>query len=348
MAERKRIRDWMDIPARFEAGEKNGITDVKGVTVGHCTLTEGTACTGVTIISPHYGDPYRFPTPCAVYAGNGFGKLAGSVQVEELGIAESLIGLTNTFSVAQVIQGILECQIPFMGENDWSMNTLVGETNDGGLNDLRAFHVKSEHVAKAIAALSENVEEGCVGAGTGTRCYGFKGGIGTASRVIPGSVIGEFESYTVGALAQTNFGGNLNIYGHALPLKPVPERPLAGSCMIIVATDAPLDARQLKRIAKRGIVGLNDTGSYLAHSSGDFCIAFSNCAANLFDRHDTHKKPFMRLDDGQLDPLFEATVEAVREAIYNSLTMAVTTEKNGVTAKQFDITDYAGILPLKR
>ncbi|HWR18668.1 MAG TPA: P1 family peptidase [Clostridia bacterium] len=348
MAERKRIRDWMDIPARFEAGEKNSITDVLGVTVGHCTLKEGTACTGVTIISPHVKDPYRFPTPCAVYAGNGFGKLAGSVQVEELGVLESLIGLTNTFSVAQVIQGILEHQVQHMGENDWSMNTLVGETNDGGLNDLRAFHVKSTHTLKAIAALSKDVEEGCVGAGTGTRCYGFKGGIGTASRIILGSVMGERENYTVGALAQTNFGGNLNIYGHQLPLAPVDERPLAGSCMIIVATDAPLDARQLKRIAKRGIVGLNDTGSYLAHSSGDFCVAFSNCADNLFDRHDAHKKPFMRLDDGQLDPLFEATVEAVREAIYNSLTMAVTTEKNGVIAKQFDITDYADLLKLKR
>ncbi|HWS29548.1 MAG TPA: P1 family peptidase [Clostridia bacterium] len=347
MAERKRIRDWMNIPARFQTGEKNGITDVMGVAVGHCTLTEGTACTGVTVIRPHLLDPYRFPTPCAVYAGNGFGKLAGSVQVEELGVAESLIGLTNTFSVAQVIQGILEYQIPFMGENDWSMNTLVGETNDGGLNDLRAFHVKSEHALRAISALSEDVEEGCVGAGTGTRCFGFKGGIGTASRIVPGLAVGEQESYLVGALVQTNYGGNLNVYGHALPLKPVPERPLAGSCMVIVATDAPLDARQLKRIAKRGIVGLNDTGSYLSHSSGDFCIAFSNCAENLFDRHDTHKKPFVRLDDGQLDPLFEATAEAVREAVYNSLTMAATMEKNGITVKEFDITEYADILPLK-
>ena len=348
MAERKRIRDWMDIPSRFFPGEKNSIADVTGVTVGHCTLTEGKACTGVTVISPHAGDPYRFPTPCAVYVGNGFGKLAGSVQVEELGVLESLIGLTNTFSVAQVLQGILEHQVKNLTDQDWSMNVLVGETNDGGLNDLRAFFVKPEHVARAISALSETVEEGCVGAGTGTRCFGFKGGIGTASRVVLGKTVGEREDYTVGALVQSNFGGNLNIYGHALPLKPVAERPMPGSCMVIVATDAPLDARQLKRVAKRGIVGLNNTGSYLSHSSGDFCVAFSNCEKNLFDRHDRHKRAFLCLSDEQLEPLFEATAEAVREAVYNSLTMAVITEKNGVTAKAFDIVEYADILPLKR
>ncbi len=344
MAQRRRIRDWMEIPGRFSPGERNSISDVSGVRVGHHTVTEGSACTGVTVVSPHGRDPYRYPAPCAMFAGNGFGKLAGSVQVEELGVLESLIGLTNTFSVAQVMQGILEYQVKTMGDNDWSMNVLVGETNDGGLNDIRAFHIKPSHVSLAIAALSTDVEEGCVGAGAGTRCFGFKGGIGTASRVVPGTAVGERESYTVGALVQTNFGGSLNIYGRALPLKPLKERPMPGSCMVVVATDAPVDARQLKRIAKRGIVGLTDTGSYLSHSSGDFCIAFSNYAENLFDRHDAHKKPFLRLSDEQLDPLFEATAEAVREAVYNSLTMAVTTEKNGVRAEAFDITAYEGLL----
>lgn len=346
MAERKRIREWMEVPSRFSPGEKNAITDVKGVAVGHCTIKEKTACTGVTVICPHTGDPYRFPSPCAVYAGNGFGKLAGAMQVEELGVLESLIGLTNTFSVAQVLQGILEHQVKSMTDKDWSMNVLVGETNDAGLNDLRAFHVRPEHVARAIAALGENVEEGAVGAGAGTRCFGFKGGIGTASRVVPGNTVGEREAYTVGALVQSNFGGNLNIYGHSLPLKPVRERPMPGSCMVIVATDAPADARQLKRIAKRGIAGLIETGSYLSHSSGDFAVAFSN--RNLNDRHDEHVKLWSRLDDAQLEPLFEATAEAVREAVYNSLTMAETTSCNGVLAKAFDPAEFSRFLPILR
>ncbi|MCE5235379.1 MAG: P1 family peptidase [Clostridiaceae bacterium] len=346
MVERKRIREWMEVPSRFSPGGKNAITDVKGVAVGHCTIREGTACTGVTVIRPHAGDPYRFPSPCAVYAGNGYGKLAGAMQIEELGALESLIGLTNTFSVAQVIQGILEHQVKSMTDKDWSMNVLVGETNDAGLNDLRAFHVRPEHVARAISALGENVEEGAVGAGAGTRCFGFKGGIGTASRVIPGSAVGERGAYTVGVLVQTNFGGNLNIYGHSLPLKPVEERPMPGSCMVIVATDAPVDARQLKRVAKRGIAGLIETGSYLSHASGDFAVAFSN--RNLFDRHDEHVKKINCLDDAQLDPLFEATAESVREAVYNSLTMAVTTSCNGVVATAFDPTEFGRFLPTFR
>ncbi|HWQ58971.1 MAG TPA: P1 family peptidase [Clostridia bacterium] len=347
MTQRKRIREWMEIPARFEPGERNSITDVPGVLVGHCTLKREPICTGVTVVKPHAGDPYKYPAPCAIYVGNGFGKLAGSVQVEELGTVESLIGLTNTFSVAQVLQGIIDYQLGFMGEGDWSMNVLVGETNDGGLNDIRACAVRPEHVRRAIEALGEHVEEGCVGAGAGTRCYGFKGGIGTASRVVPRRATGEEEDYVVGALVQTNFDGNLNIYGRRLSRDSDKERPMPGSCMVVVATNAPVDARQLKRIAKRGILGIAYTGSYLAHSSGDFCIAFSNREENLVDRHRMRKAAFTRLDDEQLDPLFEAAAEAVQEAVYNSLTMAVSTRSNGNAAEGFDIEAYAHLLPLR-
>lgn len=347
MAQQKRIRAWMEIPARYEPGERNAITDVAGVLVGHHTMIDDPVCTGVTVVRPHEGDPYRFPVPCAVYSGNGYGKLAGSIQVEELGNLESLIGLTNTYSVAQVIQGIMDYQLALLGEDDWSMNILVGETNDGGLNDIRARSVRPCHARYAIEALSKDVAEGCVGAGAGTRCYDYKGGIGTASRVVPGSATGEDEEYTVGALVQTNFGGNLNIYGRRLPFRPARERPMPGSCMVVVATDAPLDARQLKRVAKRGILGLAYTGSYLAHSSGDFAVAFSNYPQNLVDRHIRRKAAFVRLDDEQLDPLFEAAAEAVQEAVYNSLTMALTTRSNGAVAEAFDIGQYADILPLK-
>lgn len=346
MAERKRIREWMEIPSRFQPGPHNRITDVPGVAVGHCTVTGDGAQTGVTVIRPHERDPYCYPTPCAIYAGNGFGKLSGSIQIEELGLLESLIGLTNTLSIAPVIQGILNYQVPKMGKNDWSMNILVGETNDGDLNDIRGFRITPQHVAKAIANLGSEVQEGCVGAGAGTCCYGFKGGIGTASRLVPGAALGENEDFMIGALVQTNFGGNLNIYGHQLPYQPMVEKPKPGSCMVLVATNAPLNARQLKRIAKRGIVGLTYTGSYLAHSSGDFCVAFSNCPQNLADRHMEHRMDFARLSDEQLDPLFEAAADAVRESVYNSLTMAETVTSNGVTKEAFDITAYPELIPL--
>ncbi len=243
----------MDIPGRFNTGTMNAITDVKGVTVGHCTIIEGKNIrTGVTVIKPHDNDPFLMKLPCAVYAGNGFGKLTGTIQVEELGELESLIGLTNTLSVCQVVQGILNYHIPRMPASEKSINVLVGETNDAYFNDIKGCHVTPEHVARAIEDCSETAVEGCVGAGAGVSCCGFKSGIGTASRTVPGIHLGEEGNYTVGALVQANFGGNLNIYGHQLPFAALPEKEIKGSCMIIVATDAPVDARQLKRIAKRG------------------------------------------------------------------------------------------------
>lgn len=349
MRERRRIRDWMDVPGRFTPGCRNAITDVPDVLVGQKTLIEGeNVRTGVTIVRPHAGDLYHEQTPCAVCVGNGFGKLTGSLQVTELGVCESLIGLTNTLSVPQVTQGILLAQKPLVGEDDGSMNVLVGETNDGFLSDLYGFHVTPAHALEAIAALSETVDEGAVGAGTGTSCYGFKGGIGTSSRIVPGKNIGEKRDYTVGVLIQTNFGGNLNVYGHQLPYKPLPEPDPAGSCMIVVATDAPMDSRQLYRLSKRAIVGMAATGSYLSNGSGDFAIAFSNCKENLCDKRSEHIKTFLRLADPQMNCFFEAAADAAREAVYNSLTMAVdVTGYLGHSRKAFDITDYANIIPLR-
>ena len=349
MREQRRIRDWMDIPGRFQPGKRNAITDVPNVLVGQKTLIEGDSVrTGVTIVRPHAGDLYHLQTPTAVCVGNGFGKLTGSLQVQELGVSESLIGLTNTLSVPQVAQGILMAQKPLVEKGDGSMNVLVGETNDGFLSDLYGFHITPAHTLEAIAALGETVEEGAVGAGTGTSCFNYKGGIGTASRVVPGKNIGEKDDYTVGVIIQTNFGGNLNIYGYQLPYAPLPEPDPAGSCMIIVATDAPMDSRQLYRLAKRAIVGMSYTGSFLSNGSGDFAIAFSNAKENLQDKRSEHIRAFSRLSDPQMNCFFEAAADAAREAVYNSLTMAVDVfGYQGHSRKAFDITDHAKGIPLK-
>lgn len=349
MRECRRIRDWMEIPGRFQPGKRNAITDVPGVLVGQKTILRGeTVRTGVTVVRPHAGDLYHMVTPCAVCVGNGFGKLTGSVQVQELGVVESLIGLTNTLSVPQVTQGILEYQKQWVRAGDGSMNVLVGETNDGFLNDLYGFHITPNDTLDAIAALGETVEEGAVGAGAGTSCYNYKGGIGTASRIVPGKHIGERKDYTVGVLIQTNFGGNLNIYGHPLPFEPLPEPDPAGSCMIVVGTDAPVNARQLYRVAKRAIVGMAATGSFLSNGSGDFAIAFSNCEENLYDKGDEHAHTYRQLADPQLNCFFEAAADAAREAVYDTLTMAVDVKGfKGHERRAFDLTQFADRIPLK-
>lgn len=327
----------MEVPGRFLPGKKNLITDVQGVTVGHCTLESGTRIhTGVTVISPHPGDPYRLPCPAAVFTGNGYGKLAGSIQVNELGELESLIGLTNTLSVPAVLQGIVEHHVKNSAPVR-SINPLVGETNDGGLNDIASLYVTPAHAHEAIETLSADFLEGAVGAGTGTRCFSYKGGIGSASRTIPGSVIGEPRGYTVGALVQSNFSGNLNIYGRQLPYRPLPDKTQKGSCMVLLATDAPMLHRQLMRLAKRGILGLAYTGSYLANGSGDFCIAFSNYPGNIYPRDTVSARALTALSDEQLDPFFESAADAVREAVYNSLLMAVDVEGFTASASAFDI-----------
>lgn len=319
--ERPRVRDLgIDIGV-FRTGTLNAITDVPGVLVGHTTLVRGDSIrTGVTAILPHGGNLFASKVPAAVYVGNGFGKLIGSTQVEELGVIETPVVLTNTLSVWTAAEGVVEYMLA-LPENAGvgSINPVVGETNDGHLNDIRGRHVTRADVIAAIQhAQGGDVEEGCVGAGTGTVCFGWKGGIGTSSRVLPKNM----GTYTVGALVQTNFGGILDVAGvpvgkelgkHAFKERLDATRD--GSCMIVIATNAPLDARQLKRLAKRATLALGRTGSMMSHGSGDYVIAFSTTGGE--------RTSFV--EEESLTPLFQAVVEATEEAILNSLCKATTT-----------------------
>lgn len=317
-------------------GAFNSITDVPGVKVGHTTIMEGSSIrTGVTAILPHDGNMFQEKVPAAIFVGNGFGKLAGSTQVMELGNLETPIILTNTLSVSTGMDAVIEYTLNLPGnENVQSVNAVMGETNDGYLNDIRGRHVKKEHVLEAIQkASSGSVKEGNVGAGTGTVCFGWKGGIGTASRVLPKATGG----YTVGVLVQTNFGGVLQVDG-----APVGEElkkyflsgqleNADGSCMMVVATDAPLDARNLERLAQRAMMGLAKTGGIASNGSGDYVIAFSTNAGIrvMHDKNErTDSASFLRND--VVSPLFLAVIEATEEAIINSLFAAETmTGKDG-------------------
>lgn len=313
-------------------GAYNAITDVPGVLVGHTTLIQGDAVrTGVTAVLPHGGNLFQQKIPAALFVGNGFGKLAGVTQVQELGNIESPILLTNTLSVATALEAGVDYTLQQEGnEKVQSVNVIVGETNDSYLNDIRGRHVKKEHVRQAIAnAKSGTIAEGAVGAGTGTVCFGWKGGIGTASRKLPTKLGG----YTVGVLVQSNFGGVLQIdgvpVGEALGkyyLSDVLNNPVDGSCMIVVATDAPLDSRNLERLAKRAFMGLAKTGGIASNGSGDYVIAFSADTSLRIAHQSTEAKQtvsLLRNDD--LSPLFMAAIEATEEAIINSLFMAATT-----------------------
>lgn len=311
----------MEIPGRFKPGARNAITDVAEVKCAHVTLAGEGICTGLTLISSCEGDIFKNPLPAAIVAGNGFGKLVGALQVEELGEIESLIGLTNTLSVAAVLQGLVDYHTPKLPDDYKSINIVVGETNDGRLNDIKGCHIKPHHVAEAIAHLSEDIEEGSVGAGTGTVAFGFKGGIGTSSRVIPTEISGEERDFTIGTLVQSNYGGNLTIYGQRIPKPPEPLVHENGSCMIVAITDAPLSSRQLKRLAKRALIGMTNTGSIMHNGSGDFAVAVSNHPANRRSRTGRGQS-FYYLSDMQLNPFFEACADAVQEALYNSMTMA--------------------------
>ncbi|MBX2942965.1 MAG: P1 family peptidase [Cyclobacteriaceae bacterium] len=322
----KRARDYGIEIGVLKPGTNNAITDVKGVLVGHVTLMEGENIrTGVTAIVPHDKNIFQNKVPAAIYVGNGFGKLAGSTQVEELGNIETPIVLTNTLSVAQGLEGLIDYTLSFKeNENVKSVNGMVGETNDGGLNDIQGRHVKKEHVVSAIKnAKGGKVEEGSVGAGTGTICFGFKGGIGTSSRVLPK----ELGGYTVGVLTQTNFGGVLQIDGVPVgeelgqyAYKKSIEGSVDGSCMMVVATDAPLDARNLKRLAKRAIMGLAKTGGIASNGSGDYVIVFSaNESVRIPFDADKATDTFTLLRNDNMSPLFMATIEATEEAIINSL-----------------------------
>ena len=337
-AQKKRMRDYGLSYGIFKTGKYNAITDVSGVTVGQVTLNQGDDMrTGVTAIIPHQGNIFRKKVPAAIYLGNGFGKLAGYSQVKELGNIETPIVLTNTLNIASGLDGLITYTINQPGnENVRSVNAIVGETNDGGLNNIRARYVKPEHVLQALSqAKGGPVEEGCVGAGTGTICFSWKGGIGTSSRVIPENLGG----YTVGVLVQTNYGGileicgvgvgrKLNDYSFRKSVEAEARKEEAkkgdGSCMIVVATDAPVDARQLERMAKRAFMALAKTGSFASNGSGDYVIAFSVCPDNLVEGEETHITKV--LDNDQMSPMFEATVEATAEALWNSLFAAKTTK----------------------
>lgn len=329
----KRARDFGIHIGVLKPGLLNSITDVNGVTVGHSTIKKGdTVNTGVTVIIPHQGNIFQQKVPAAVYTGNGFGKLAGSTQINELGNIETPIALTNTLSVSAAMNGLITHTLDKAGnEKISSVNAVVGETNDGFLNDIRGRHVSEQNVLEAIKnATSAQVIEGAVGAGTGTVCFGFKGGIGSASRKLPSSLGG----YTVGVLVQSNFGGVLTIDGIAVgeflqkfSFSNELLNNVDGSCMIVVATDAPLDHRNLMRLAKRAMLGLGRTGGIASNGSGDYVIAFSTFEQNRV-LHQTNNEPksTLVLPNDSNSPLFMATIEATEEAIINSLFAAVDTK----------------------
>ena len=330
-SQNKRLRDYGIEIGVLKTGKLNAITDVEGVYVGHETIIEGNNVrTGVTAIIPHQGNIFQNKVPAAIYIGNGFGKLAGYSQVKELGNIETPIILTNTLSVATATEGLISYTLnQEENKNVRSVNSVVGETNDGWLNDIRGRHVKEQHVLNAIAnAKSGSVEEGNVGAGTGTICFGYKGGIGTSSRKLPESLGG----YTVGVLVQTNFGGFLEINGVPIakelqeyPYKDKILNDVDGSCMMVVITNAPLNARNLERLAKRAMFGLAKTGGIASNGSGDYVIALSTAKENLIPYQSEsmfNEKKEVRNDD--MSPLFLATIESTEEAILNSLFTAET------------------------
>ena len=339
-------------------GPFNAITDVSGVTVGHTTIIRGDNIrTGVTAILPHKGNLYREKVPGAVFVGNGFGKLMGSTQVDELGEIETPVLLTSTLSVPRTADFLLDYMLSLPGNEDvQSVNPVVAETNDGFLNDIRGRHITREDVLAAIkSAQTGNVGEGSVGAGTGTVAFGFKGGIGTSSRVLPAPLGG----FTLGVLVQTNYGGVLTINGapvgrelgrYYLKQELEGERQSSfeqernnnadGSVIIVIATDAPLDARNLKRLAARAMMGLARTGASGSNGSGDYAIAFSvspdvrvRSAAAAGESSALVKL----LRNDAMSPLFQAVIEATEEAIYNSLFRATTTSGRGRTVESLPL-----------
>jgi D-aminopeptidase len=306
-------------------GPRNAITDVEGVRVGHVTLRRGDNIrTGVTAILPNSGNLFRDKVPGAVFVGNGFGKLMGSTQVNELGQIETPILLTSTLNVPRVADALLDYMLALPGnETVRSINPLVAETNDGFLNDIRGRHVGRDEVLAAIKGASTEVIEGAVGAGTGTVCFGWKGGIGTSSRIA-----GKF---TVGVLVQTNYGGQLRLLGTPLPR----QGAAGGSVIVVIATDAPLDHRNLSRLGARAMLGLGRTGADGSNGSGDYAIAFS-----------TRQAPALANDE--MSPLFLAVIDATEEAVYNSLLKAETTTGNGRTVEAIPVEKVKEVLARQR
>ena len=322
----------------LQPGQNNAITDVEGVLVGQVNVHDDKkgAHTGVTAILPHGGNLFKEKVPAGIFLANGFGKMTGYPQVKELGNIETPIVLVNTLNVAAGLDGIIDYTFSFKENGDCrSVNGVVGETNDGGINDIRARFLTSKDVLKAIqTAKSGPVEEGVVGAGSGTKAFGFKGGIGTSSRKLPASMGG----YTVGVLVQTNFGGFLNVDGVAVgeKLGGYPWQKeiecADGSIMMVVATDAPIDARNLERVAKRAFMGLAKAGGIASNGSGDFAIAFSTAKENRVP-HNTKKLEKLQnvnVANDDMTPIFMATIEATEEAVVNSL------------FKAKDVKDYNG------
>lgn len=354
---RPRARDLGLKVGILPTGVLDAITDVAGVEVGHTTIIRGgDVRTGVTAILPHPGNLFREKVPGAVFVGNAFGKLAGSTQVNELGEIETPILLTSTLSVPRVADALIDYMLALPGnENVESINPLVGETNDGYLNDIRGRHIAKADVFAAIKNVKSGpVEEGSVGAGTGTVAFGFKGGIGTSSRRLPAKLGG----YTVGVLVQTNFGGVLTIAGapvgrelgryylrEELQQEGNATDRANGSVMVVIATDAPVDARNLKRMAARAMLGLGRTGAAGSNGSGDYAIAFST-AAQLRIRSDDNASPrhIEVLPNDAMSPLFLAVIEATEEAVYNSLLRATTITGRGHTVEALPLERTTEIL----
>ena len=338
-------------------GPLDAITDVAGVEVGQTTIVRGDNIrTGVTAVLPHTGNLYREKVPAAIFVGNGFGKLTGSTQVDEMGNIETPILLTSTTSVPRVADAVISYMLALPGNEDvLSINPVVGETNDGYLNDIRGRHITPDDVFSAIkGAKGGAVEEGDVGAGTGTVVFGWKGGIGTASRRLPAKLGG----YTVGVLVQTNYGGILQIAGAPVGQElgqyylredvqqPGPVKDKGnGSVMIVVATDAPMEARNLKRLAARAWLGIARTGSSASNGSGDYAIAFST--APEVREHSQDKSLTRHIEvitNDSISPLFEAVIEATEEAVYNSMFRATTTTSHGHTVEALPIDKTTEIL----
>ena len=355
--DRPRIRDLGVSPGILRPGPWNAITDVAGVRVGHKTLVEGQSIrTGVTAILPAGDNLFQQKLPAAIYVGNGFGKAAGFLQVAELGNIETPIVLTNTLAVGTAVDAVVRWTLAQPGNQAVrSVNAVVGETNDGwALNDIRALRVTTADVFAAIAAARGGpVGEGSVGAGTGTVALGWKGGIGTSSRKLPDSLSG----YTVGALVQSNYGGVLTIdgvrVGEALGRFEFQDeiqkgrKAGDGSCMIVLATDAPLSSRNLERLAKRAVLGLARTGSFMGNGSGDFVIAFSTKNRVPYDPAEPLRR-VEELENDAMDPLFLAAVESVEEAVYNSLTRATTvTGAGGRTVEAIPIARLKQLLAVR-
>ena len=357
--ERPRARELGIQVGVFPTGVHNAITDVSGVQVGHSTVVQApNVRTGVTAILPHAENAYISRVPAALHVGNGYGKLLGVTQVRELGELETPILLTCTLCVWKAADAMVEWMLEQTGmENVRSLNAFVGETNDGRLNDIRSRPIEPEHVFAALESASGGpVAEGGVGAGAGTVAFGWKGGIGTSSRVLPSSLGG----YTVGVLVQSNFGGILQIggapvgkelgqyafanqVGHDDEYDPDTDLQEWGSIMIVVATDAPLSDRNLERIARRAIMGLSRTGSYASNGSGDYVIAFSTSEeVRRSDGDGMHR--YSDLSNSNVSALFEATLEATEEAIYNSLFMAESVTSNGRTVEALPVEETVDIL----